>query len=675
MSQFIEVPGIGMVEFPDDMNDEQIASAIKTNIKQLQNASMPQPSFGEKALVGLGRGFTDVGEGLKQAYLAGTEKLGMQPKGTTEQYTKGREEERQFYSQTPIGQSTTGKVGRFAGNVLPYLPMAANGILANAATGAGIGATSFVPEGESRLNNTIAGGIFGAAVPPVMRGLMSKNPYVKAGTGAALGAAGGYAASDSPFGPIGGAAAGAVLPFAPSMAINALKPLTNKILNKITGQPIANAVSRSPIDDVAAMNMMKGVDEKAALKAKAAADRLGVTITPAEASGSPLAAAKQGQLGTSDAGGEALFEFGKKRLGQEKQVISNLLNDISPDNTSAASNIRDATKRILTKKDQILQNAAKPFYEKSASDLIPSKEFKKLNKTSLFSYYLDKVKNDPLLSDDIAKFPDNSIKVLDYVKKYMDDDIGRLIREEGVKSNKAALLTKQKNSMLEMMDNYSPNYKAGRNIYTSEGANVRQLRESNLGRIADLDDIQLKNISKIIFDPAQTDSKVLIQLRNEIKAENPEAWARLIRNEMERRLDGAGDYAGSAFYSKILKNDRDFRQFLIATKGMPQVQKKLIDARRTFKNLIEPVSTKTAARLAKSSLDVPRSTYEAGANAIKNMLGGKYDQAAIKLITNNQWDKEFATISKIKDRNIQAEKLADLFGRISAATAVNAGEK
>ena len=32
MTQRIDVPGVGIVEFPDSMNDDQITNAIKTNI-------------------------------------------------------------------------------------------------------------------------------------------------------------------------------------------------------------------------------------------------------------------------------------------------------------------------------------------------------------------------------------------------------------------------------------------------------------------------------------------------------------------------------------------------------------------------------------------------------------------------------------------------------------------
>lgn len=44
MAQLIEVPGMGVVEFPDDMSDDQIASAIKANMPQAAPQQAPAPA-------------------------------------------------------------------------------------------------------------------------------------------------------------------------------------------------------------------------------------------------------------------------------------------------------------------------------------------------------------------------------------------------------------------------------------------------------------------------------------------------------------------------------------------------------------------------------------------------------------------------------------------------------
>lgn len=54
MPQYIEVPGHGVVEFPDGMSDDQIASAIKANMSPQQSAPQEESSFLGNAAQGVG---------------------------------------------------------------------------------------------------------------------------------------------------------------------------------------------------------------------------------------------------------------------------------------------------------------------------------------------------------------------------------------------------------------------------------------------------------------------------------------------------------------------------------------------------------------------------------------------------------------------------------------------
>lgn len=78
MPQRIDVPGMGILEFPDGMTDAQIASAIKANAPRLvaqQRPSLPPedtPGFGESALIGAGRTIDRVAKGMQQLYYGAT---------------------------------------------------------------------------------------------------------------------------------------------------------------------------------------------------------------------------------------------------------------------------------------------------------------------------------------------------------------------------------------------------------------------------------------------------------------------------------------------------------------------------------------------------------------------------------------------------------------------------
>lgn len=829
-------------KFYSDIPYHEFAAKIGVNL--------PEASLGEKALVGLGRGFVDAGEGIKQLGLSAGEKLGIVPEGRTAQYTKDADEERQFYGNTPVGQSGVGAAARFVGNTLPYAltPGGVAGglgarIASGAAAGAGIGALQYVPEGNSRGLNTALGGVVGGAIPAAIAGVKGAYDLSKKG-----------------------------------------KDLI--ALNLGANEQVAEQV-------------LRGVDPAIAAKTKAAADRLDFAITPAEASGSPIAAKAQGKLGTSQAGEEALAAFGDKRKIQGKEIIQNYLDQISPNKDVAAPAIRETAralqsakenKILISEKKRIdkllntispvrknvdadlrnvaqdiienkaaeLQKAAKPFYSSAAADTVSDETLRELIKNPRFAksfgsaisdpdyltalkgtspnktqaknlitsgvdnliqdaqkvrdkgriqtllsakknltkdithpdvqFAIGQLRQDPIFRAKMAGVNPNSVEFLDLVKKNMDE------AREGAylqgKKFKASLITDTKNQLTGQLDEISPNYAQARAIYGEGAKPLEELKNSQLGKIANLDDTQLKNSSKIIFDPAQTNLKVLgnirdqmIQknpsvwrnmirneieskleaagqdysgnlfskriigntrdfdqlyeaakgipdvrkqltslrsyfkntsenlanlgktdlarlanlddtqlknvshtifdpaqtdikvfrnLRDQIQKANPESWRQIVRNEMERRLDTVkGERSPQKFYNQVLSKDRDFNQFLTALKGDPNAQRKLIDMRRTWKNLINPYSVKAAAQLAKSSLDVDRSTGQLVLTAAKNFLGGQYDKAAIKLITSNQWDKEFAAINKIKAEPVKIQRLNDLFGRIAAQQATS----
>lgn len=72
MAQMIEVPGWGAVEFPDDMSDDQIVSAIKSNMAtapQPQATPEPEvPGVASTMLIGAGRGVDQLVKGTQQLY-------------------------------------------------------------------------------------------------------------------------------------------------------------------------------------------------------------------------------------------------------------------------------------------------------------------------------------------------------------------------------------------------------------------------------------------------------------------------------------------------------------------------------------------------------------------------------------------------------------------------------
>jgi hypothetical protein len=597
------------------LSDEQLEAI--SNQGKVEPKKEGIPTWAKAALAipavveGAKQGLRQVGQGAKQIYLKGTEGLGFQPEGTAADYTKQVQTQRDDFDKKNvlnILMPTATGYGKFIGETAPYVA---------------------VPGG-------VAGGL--------LRRL---------GTGMAAGA--GIGASQfvpeggsRTFNTVTGAALGGLIP-----GLGA------------AGSAGYNFLRRKPSTD-----MLKGVDENVAMDTLAAARRLDpeLNLSPAEASGSTLAARREGKLGTSEKGSQIQQAAGQSRIQTEKNIINNFLNDLSPDGSSAALEIRSAAKKALSDKEFALANSAKPLYQKAHAQEIPEPALKNLMEDGIISRAHNSIAKNPIYSNEIKGVNPNSVKYLDLAKRQIDDEISSAKRSG--EKNAVRLLEESKNRLVKALDEVSPDYKAARILYSEGAKPLQKLREGNIGRIAELNDVQLKNVSKIIFDPNQTDVKVLNELRKEITSKNPDAWNRIIRNEMERRMSlTKGDISGSKFYNQILGRERDFQMFLSASKDMPGATQKLIDMRKAFKNLINPMSTKTAASQAKSSLVAPRNTLDAVRTQASNLLGGKYDQAAVNFITSGKWDREFASIKKIKDSSQRVQELTALLSKIAVLEA------
>ena len=133
----------------------------------------------DKALVGIGRGFTDFGEGVKQTGIALGEKLGLADEGAAQRHAESVRPERELYERG-LGNDTAASIGRIVGEVAPLLAVpvggaaTATGRIGTAAlTGAGAGAIQLVDEdkGQSRLENTLTGAAMGAGAGTAIEGL------------------------------------------------------------------------------------------------------------------------------------------------------------------------------------------------------------------------------------------------------------------------------------------------------------------------------------------------------------------------------------------------------------------------------------------------------------------------------------------------------------------------
>jgi hypothetical protein len=172
MAQRIQIPGVGIVEFPDGMSQQDMSAAIQKNFpnvsRQAANSpaddagtlqfgpidtGIPLPVSVTRGLAGAGKTFADIYRGGKQLLNIG------------DQAQLQNEIDEAKRRDAPLMDTTAGKVGNFIGNVAVAAPTAfipgANSLVGGTLIGGVMGAASPVASGESRFNNTVMGGVGG----------------------------------------------------------------------------------------------------------------------------------------------------------------------------------------------------------------------------------------------------------------------------------------------------------------------------------------------------------------------------------------------------------------------------------------------------------------------------------------------------------------------------------
>lgn len=132
----------------------------------------------KEKLIGTGRGYVDAWEGAKQIVLRLGEKLGFVNPEDRKNWEAAVEQEREEFERD-LGDSTAATIGRVVGGALPYAVLPGPGVGAGtvtkigygAATGGAVGASQYVPEDESRIDNAAFGAAAGAGGAAVLEGI------------------------------------------------------------------------------------------------------------------------------------------------------------------------------------------------------------------------------------------------------------------------------------------------------------------------------------------------------------------------------------------------------------------------------------------------------------------------------------------------------------------------
>lgn len=572
-------------------------------------------------VTGFNTAFGRLTEGLMQPLLRGQPGFENTAKQREKAYQYAEEENPKSTLTGNIAGNVAASLPFFAGGqaaaarYLPALGKYGRGVVGGALGGAAEGGSQYVNEDESRLMNSLMGATIGgglsAVLPPV------------------------YAAAK---GTIKG------IP----KAWNEMKKLmgseehiTADILKHFTPEEMQTAI-----------------------KNQETAKKMGLHLTPSEAADSPIGAANvEGQVGKTPQGQRDIYEFRVGQQGKQKEAINEALDIVSPIKESSNEKVRNLSQSIIKAEEDALAKRADPFYEEAWKETVPANSLNKLlEKDGNIETAFKHVLKDPSFRKDIAGHPANGIKVLDRVKREIDAKIAAA--KDAKNKDLVRRLTESKKSLVSLTDKHSKFYPKARKIYEEGSPDIDLLRKRQVGKIADVKDVNLKNVPSIVFDPKQSDLKTLETMRKVLRHEDPDAWDTLVRNEMERlstgKNVGKSGHHGSNFFHNALADEKIFNRLFASLKGNAKAQKRLTEMRAVFKNLINEPNVKSAAALSKTSMSHSREAIERTNRILANLTGGKYDKVAIDIITSDKWEKAFNKALNQKNPIKKRSELAEV---------------
>ncbi len=514
-------------------------------------------------------------------------------------------------------QSTPERLVSGAAQYAPLMMTGGLGLIPDAAAGAAYTASQ---SPEDKTTGAEVGGGTSAAFNVLNKLMTSSSPALKMVARGLLGGGIGYETEGAP-----GAAAGSI--------VGAALP---KVASKMgfAGDPSAE--------------ILKSIKPQEAMERARAGQRLGTPLTPGEASARPDVTAIEARIGKEGDAAAQRVKLGQDRINQQKAAIDKLYKTITPSNKIAAFDTRKAARDSIAKMEDARQEAVDPYYQEAykksvAPNLITSLEKSDAN----IANAIQDAMNDPKyqVEGELLNVPKNSIKTLDYAKRKIDAQITQA--ENFGDDDAVRVLTASKNKLLDKISGFSDDYKKARGIYSELSKPIDEVNNSEIGRMANMKDTSLKNISSNIFDPAQTDISVLRRIKDHVQKENPQAWDSIVKNEMNRLMTKKKGITGRSFFDTILANDNRFKQFQVALEHNPKALQQLNDMKTAWEHLINVETPRTAAGQSSSKVNMFRNSLDALVGAYNNLFGGEKQLKALNYIYSDKWIKDLGKVQKL----------------------------
>lgn len=321
-------------------------------------------------------------------------------------------------------------------------------------------------------------------------------------------------------------------------------------IGQAVGVGVNQLVTRHNVRDIAKFDPAKTA------QAYDRAERVGVPITPAEATGLPSLAAQQKRLANIPATSDEMKQFIDARNQKVFDVWNGFLDNVSKaaDAEEVGKLARGTAQNVIKGMRDNLQKEATPYYQAAfeKGDIpIWSPTLERLTGSPTVKSAMQgavKVWQDNAIADGfgamnpgavverggILKFMNGELPAFpnlqfwDYTKRIIDNQIEAAINA-GERS-KARTLTRLVGQLRSELDVIGPSeYKTARGIWSTGSEEVTNALQSAMNIIAETKDTSILQAARHAFDPASRSPQMVAKLRNAIDGENPDAWQALKR--------------------------------------------------------------------------------------------------------------------------------------------------
>jgi len=151
------------------------------------------------------------------------------------------------------------------------------------------------------------------------------------------------------------------------------------------------------------------------------------------------------------------------------------------------------------------------------------------------------------------------------------------------------------------------------------------------------------------------------------------AQPKIVREKLESKLNKENeDLTAKTFFSRLLNSRRSYRELLHDTKNFPEAQRMIKDMRVGWKNMANLKTTSQSEAQAKTALDHARNIANFIMTTLKNSAGARGDIKRLKFIYSPEWEKKFADLAKIQDKQQRLKEMTHYVLKSGAKAGIGA---